>query len=51
MGQATDLCAFKSVVRAIGDASRISTTGHKIIVNKSTVPIGTVRMTIDLLER
>lgn len=37
------------MIRAIGDAT--TADQHKIIVNKSTVPIGTSKMTLDLLSR
>ena len=52
LGQQTDLRAFKSVLKSIGEAaSKTLTPSHKLIINKSTVPIGTSKMTIDLLQR
>ena len=43
MGQSTDMRAFKSVVKSIGEAYLKSHEhhSHKILINKSTVPIGT----------
>ena len=43
MGVETDLGAFMSVVEEIGNTfdMREQTTYHKIIIEKSTVPLGT----------
>ena len=48
MGQPSNLNAFKSVLKAIGEATR-ENSNHKILVNKSTVPLGTSKMTIEIL--
>ena len=48
------MTAFSSVIRSIGEAALQSTKdaiSHKIIVNKSTVPIGTARLTEQALKQ
>jgi UDPglucose 6-dehydrogenase len=50
MGQPSDLSAFKSVLKSIGEATKID-SNHKILVNKSTVPVGTSKMTNEILQK
>jgi UDPglucose 6-dehydrogenase len=49
IGQKTDLRAFNSVINSIGKAAK-DNTEHKIIVNKSTVPMGTSELTYEILK-
>ena len=50
LGQKTDLRAFQSVISAICKAYKETNSQiHKIIINKSTVPIGTSKMTENIL--
>jgi UDPglucose 6-dehydrogenase len=53
MGQPSDLSAFKSVLKSIGEAAGSDSfpMGHRIIVNKSTVPVGTSKMTEEILSK
>jgi UDPglucose 6-dehydrogenase len=49
MGKATDMGAFFSVVKSIAAACK-EDSSHKIIVEKSTVPLGTASKVRDILE-
>ena len=48
MGQSADLTALKSVLKAIGES--ISDDKCRIVINKSTVPLGTAEMISDSLR-
>ena len=50
MGLPSNLNAFKSVLKAIGGATKPDSK-HKILVNKSTVPVGTSKLTVEILQK
>ena len=56
LGQGTDMRAFNSVVRAVAEAAAgimeaKDVAWPKILVNKSTVPVGTALATAQIIER
>lgn len=56
LGKPTDMRAFKSVIKSIAESSKVIIQNKgfdkpKILVVKSTVPVGTSKMTEELLYR
>ena len=48
MGQAADLTALKCVLKSIGE--NLNDDKHRIVVNKSTVPLGTAELISNTLR-
>jgi len=51
LGKPTDMGSFHKVVKAVYESNRGLAEGHKIIIEKSTVPVGTHQEIKDILHR